>query len=143
MISSRKTMWCGAVVASLAIGGAMAADGQAALEDAVPVTFQGVQVHIDPATGRLRAPDAQQRQALAKVIQQDRKTALAQRPRDEIAARATLRTSRTGQVGAMIQVPDSLLSNVVAERQDDGSLRIAHAPAPTATDGAADREVAP
>ena len=143
-MSSRMSVLGGVVMASLAIGAATAADDrEAPAADATPVMYQGVQVHIDPATGRLRAPSAQQRQALARVIEQDRKAALARRPRDEIAARATLRTSRTGQVAAMIQVPETLVSHVAAERQDDGSLRVSHDAQDPAGDDAAHQEVTP
>lgn len=140
---------CGTALVSLATAGAVAgeapADGATSPDDAVPVAYHGVQVFVDPATGKLQAPSAAQRQALGKVIQQDRAAVLAKRPRDEIAARTTLRTSRSGQVYALMQVPDSHFSNLVAERQADGSIRIDHQhdAEQHATDAAADQEVTP
>jgi len=140
---------CGTVLVSLATAGAVAGeariDGAASPDDAVPVAYHGVQVFVDPATGKLQAPNAAQRQALGKVIQQDRAAALAKRPRDEIAARSTLRTSRTGQVAALVQVPESHFSHLVAERQADGSIQVEHRhdAEQRATDVVAEQEVTP
>ncbi|TWT20193.1 hypothetical protein FQY83_10655 [Luteimonas marina] len=140
---------CGTVLVSFAAAGVIAGetqvDGAASPDEAMPVTYHGVQVFVDPATGKLQAPSAAQRQALGKVMQQDRAAALARRPRDEIAARSTLRTSRTGQVAALVQVPDSHFSHLVAERQADGSIRINHGnePEQQATDAVAEQEVTP
>lgn len=96
------------------------------------VMFQGVQVAIDPATGRLREPTDAERQALTRAMQQkqaaDAVTPLAagQRPRNAAEAKATLKTHRTGRVGMSMQVPEDQLNYLEAERQADGRLSIHH-----------------
>ncbi|MBB3227910.1 hypothetical protein FHW69_002542 [Luteibacter sp. Sphag1AF] len=117
-------------------GSAYAADAQKPATQSV--TVQGVQVSIDPATGRLRAPTAEERAALAQAagarsLQQD---AFVGQPLTEADAKSTFRTVqfKNGARANAVKVPASLMSSVVAERQPDGSLSIHHddgqAPAP-------------
>lgn len=119
-----------AAVAALFAAGVTAGEVAGEAPETTEVTFNGVQVHIDPKTGRLRAPTAAERQALSRAIKHDlgAESILTRgRPADEIAARATLRTSRSGRVGAVMQLPYSHASFLVAERQADGSIAVQHA----------------
>lgn len=100
------------------------------------VTVQGVQVAIDPATGQLVAPTAEQRAALSRAMLEQSAAAPAARsmrradatPRNEAEARQTLRTIRLHNGGQALgmEVPESLMSSLVAERRADGSLDIHH-----------------
>ncbi|WP_266156351.1 post-PEP-CTERM-1 domain-containing protein [Dyella silvatica] len=121
----------------LLIGGAIAAEKTPAQTAPQSVTVQGVQVAIDPATGRLREPTAAEREALSKAMQQNaqqqsRAAAMSGntfvRPLTEQDAKATTRTLRlrNGTEVVGMDLPESLVSNLVAEQQADGSLRIHH-----------------
>ncbi len=125
---------CGAFVLTPAVA---AVDGQHQVHKPASRTASasvhqqhGVQVAIDPATGRLRAPTAADRKALSKVVQRDRALQAARpgmdRPQTEAQAKATLRTSSRGQVGAMMQVPESHMNYLTVERRADGSLSVHH-----------------
>jgi hypothetical protein len=126
-----------ALAGMFVVGAANAADkGTAApAQAAVSVNVQGVQVAIDPATGRLVEPTAVQRTALSEAMQQRaERNALAPRqagaaPRNEAEARATLRTVRlnNGTTVVGMDLPEDLMSSLVAERNADGSLSIHHA----------------
>lgn len=102
----------------------------AAGQEAGTVAAQGVQVAIDPVTGRLVAPSDAQRQALsaAMLTQPNRLSANAvqQRPMTEADAARTLKRSSTGRYAAVMQLPESLSSSLVAEKQADGSIAIHH-----------------
>lgn len=113
-----------------------AAEPQTATQDTA-VTVQGVQVAIDPATGQLVAPTAEQRAALSRaMLEQQSAAAPAARgmrrvdatPRNEAEAQQTLRTIRLQNGGQALgmEVPESLMSSLVAERRADGSLNIHH-----------------
>ncbi|TCV92299.1 hypothetical protein EC912_1074 [Luteibacter rhizovicinus] len=109
-------------------GSAYAADTPQAAQQTV--TLQGVQVAIDPATGRLREPTAAERAALsqaigAKALQQ---SAFVGQPLNEVEARSTFKKVqfRNGATATSVKVPASLMSSVVAERLPDGSLAIHH-----------------
>lgn len=142
-----------AVIAALFGTAAMATDqrgakavGEAA--ESVPVTFNGVQVYIDPKTGRLREPTATEREALSRALKLDpgaRSVLLQDRPADEIAARATLRTSRAGTVGAVMQLPSNQINFLYATQQEDGSVAIGHDPVDIAdaNEDARGQEVSP
>lgn len=117
----------------------------APVQAATAVNVQGVQVAIDPATGRLVAPTVAQRTALSQAMQQRaQRDAVAPRqpgaaPRNEAEARATLRTVRlnNGRTAIGMDLPENLMSSLVAERAADGSLSIRHAGdtnAPTAAE---------
>jgi hypothetical protein len=88
----------------------------------------GVQAAIDPATGRLRAPTDADRAALSNVSVpvNPNNTAFNSLPKDEAAAAATLRLNPSKGIEATMQVPQSLFSNLVVERQADGTLKIHH-----------------
>lgn len=112
-----------------------AAEPQTATQD-TSVTVQGVQVAIDPATGQLVAPTAEQRAALSRAMLEQSASAPAARgarradatPRNEAEAQQTLRTIRLQSGGKALgmEVPESLMSSLVAERRADGSLNIHH-----------------
>lgn len=107
----------------------------APVQPAISVNVQGVQVAIDPATGRLVQPTAAQRAALSRAMQKraasnavmPRKIGAA--PRNEAEARATLRTVRlrNGRTAVGMDLPENLMSSLFAERKADGSLSIHHA----------------
>ena len=103
------------------------------------VVYQGVQVAIDPATGRLRAPTAAQRRALSAAMLENQARTSA-RPVDEAQARATFKRNR--RTGAMsMQVPESQVSYLTAHRSADGAVEIGHEAVDT--NAAASAEVTP
>jgi hypothetical protein len=121
--------------AGLVLGGWVALAGAAHADDAhapapSTVVVQGVQVAIDPATGRLREPTAAERAALAKAfgVNASKSAQLMAQPRTAADARSTFRTVSlsNGVHAKAVKVPQELMSNVVAERQADGSLRVHH-----------------
>ncbi|CAM5635900.1 hypothetical protein RLIN73S_06215 [Rhodanobacter lindaniclasticus] len=124
-----------AIAGLLMAAGMSAAEPQAATQD-TSVTVQGVQVAIDPATGQLVAPTAEQRAALSRAMLEQSAAAPAARsarranaaPRDEAEARQTLHTIRLQNGGHALgmEVPESLMSSLAAERRADGSLSIHH-----------------
>ncbi len=126
----------GLVLAGLFVSvAANAAEPQAAVPADTMVTVQGVQVAIDPATGRLVAPTAAQSEALSRAMikraaQAPARNALGQpaAPRNEAEARATFRTIqlKNGHQAVAMALPENLMSNLVAERRVDGSLDIHH-----------------
>lgn len=125
-----------AAVAVLGCGGAMASQlakapvAQPPAESAV--MFQGVQVAIDPATGRLREPTDAERAALTKqmlheqALQSVMPRVAGQRPRNAAEARATLKQHKRGLIGMSMQVPENQMNYLSAERAPDGSVRIHH-----------------
>ena len=116
-----------ALGASLIATGAIAAESsrQSARVSTPTVSYQGVQVSIDPATGRIRPPTDAERQVLSTALGV-RNTREAPRPRTEAEALSTLKRSRTGRIAASIQVPESQFNYLVAERNADGTLRVHH-----------------
>ncbi|MGF6493766.1 acyl-CoA thioesterase FadM [Luteibacter sp. 621] len=95
------------------------------------VVVQGVQVAIDPATGRLREPTAEERAALSKAFGAQSVSAAklsAGQPRTAAEAKSTFRSVSldNGVRAKAVRVPQELMSSVVAERQPDGSLSIHH-----------------
>ncbi len=84
-----------------------------------------VVVARDPATGQLRAPTAAEMQALQAKQRQMPVGKSSARPRTEADAARTKRVLSNG--ATRVQVPESLMSSMVATRQADGSLRISHA----------------
>jgi hypothetical protein len=127
----------GLALASLFVAAAAnAAEAQTPTPTDTSVTVQGVQVAIDPATGRLVAPTAAQREALSRAMlqraaQAPARPALGQPvvPRNEAEARTTFRTIqlKNGRQAVGMELPENLMSSLVAERRTDGSLRIHHA----------------
>lgn len=122
----------GLLLATSAVAAEPPADAQA-----TSVTVQGVQVAISPTTGQLVAPSAEQRAALSRAMLQQsanasRRSAVlgeAPQPRNEAEARATFRTIklRNGRTAVGMELPENLMSTLVAERRADGSLSIHHA----------------
>lgn len=94
------------------------------------VMVQGVQVAIDPSTGRLREPTAAERAALSKAFQVNasKSASLSAQPRTAADAKSTFRTVSlsNGVHARAVRVPQELMSSVVAERQPDGSVSIHH-----------------
>lgn len=122
-----------ALATLLVAAAANAAEAPPAPSTDSSVTVQGVQVAIDPATGRLVTPTAAQRNALSHAVQRAAQTpvrAVGQPvvPRNEAEARATFRTIhlKNGRTAVGMALPENLISNLVAERRADGSLSIHH-----------------
>ena len=95
------------------------------------VVVQGVQVAIDPSTGRLREPTAEERAALSKAFGTQGVTASklsVGQPRTAAEAKSTFRTVSLGNGihAKAVRVPQELMSSVVAERQPDGTLSVHH-----------------
>lgn len=117
---------------------AMAPKAQAPSEPAVDagtaaantVNYQGVMVSIDPATGRLREPTAEEREKLAAAIRQQGAASVSagstSPPLNEEQARATLRRRTKGPPGLSMQLPMSRESYLMVDRKADGSLDIHH-----------------
>lgn len=135
MDTKRAMRNSGLAIAGLFMATAVsAAEPQTATQD-TPVTVQGVQVAIDPATGQLVAPTAEQRAALSRAMLEQAAAPAARgarradaTPRNEAEAQQTLRTIRLRNGGQALgmEVPESLMSSLVAERRADGSLSIHH-----------------
>jgi hypothetical protein len=132
----------GLVLSGLFVAGAANAADQKPVQVAeTSVLVQGVQVAIDPATGQLVAPTAAQRAALSAAMVQRAAASqapaarglstadLAAAPRNESEALKTFRTLRLrdGRTAVGMDLPESLMSSLVAERRADGSLDIHHA----------------
>lgn len=112
-----------AAVATLAASGAATAAKPVSKAKPTTVVYQGVQVAIDPATGRLRAPNAVERQALSRALVKGQSRSA--RPADESQARATFRRDRrTGMMS--MQVPETQVSYLTAHRNADGKLEVGH-----------------
>jgi hypothetical protein len=96
------------------------------------VVVQGVQVAIDPSTGRLREPTAEERAALARAFAAPNATAASKlavgQPRTAAEAKSTFRSVSLGNGvrAKAVRVPQELMSSVVAERMPDGTLSIHH-----------------
>ena len=135
-----QTKWVrrslGLAIAGLMLSAAANAAEPPAATSATSVTVQGVQVAIDPVTGQLVAPTAEQRAALSRAMLEQAAAAPATRsalrraavPRNEAEARQTTRTIRLQNGGQAVgmAVPESLMSSLVAERHADGSVSIHH-----------------
>lgn len=122
-----------AAVTALATGGvAMAAPPMAKAKQQATVAYHGVQVAIDPATGRMRTPTAADRQALREAIQRDQARSRAtgyvagQRPRTDSEALSTLKVSKKGRIGMAMQVPESQFNYLTATQDADGRVHVRH-----------------
>lgn len=80
----------------------------------LPVTVAGMQVSVDPETGRLRPPTAAEAKALAAAFQQAYGGAA------RLSKKTLVRRSGDGMLTA--QVDFSLLDHYVAERLPDGTI---------------------
>jgi hypothetical protein len=123
---------CGLMLSGLLIAGAAyAGEPTSAASKQTSVSVQGVQVAIDPATGRLVAPTAAQRAALSRAMLSqpaavNARTGMALRPQTQADALKTLKRSSTGKFAASMQVPQNMMNGLVAERQANGSIAIRH-----------------
>jgi hypothetical protein len=139
MRSTTMIQTMGWSLAAVLLGGvAQAQSAEPASQPQTTVTVQGVQVAIDPATGRLREPTPAERAALSKALAtqaaQPRSSQLAVsgtdfvRPLTEQDARATTRKLRlsSGTEVTEMAVPESLVSSLVADKQADGSVLVHH-----------------
>ena len=96
---------------------AVAAEPQTAQD----ITFSGVKVAVDPATGKLRPlTPAEERALSAALLKSDK--AFPGQPRDEKEAAATKRVHRDGTV--QVQVPASVMTELRAVQDADGTLRL-------------------
>ena len=86
---------------------------------------QGMKVAIDPATGRIRTPTAEEIQQLRATVAPARSSLAPIAPATAAEARQTIQLTATGAV--MAQVPEELMSAMVATRRADGSLQVGHA----------------
>lgn len=90
----------------------------------------GVQVAIDPATGKLREPTAAERAAYSKAFQarQARLSAISGQPLTNADAKTTLRkvTLSNGVKATGVRLPQSRMTSLVATRAADGTITIKH-----------------
>ncbi len=118
-------------------GAATAGEQKPVAPPLASINVQGVQVAIDPATGRLVAPTAEQRAALSRaMLEPSAASAPTARaglrsigaPRNEAEALQTFRNIRlqNGRQAIGMDVPESLMSGLEAERAADGSVNIHH-----------------
>ncbi len=140
MKSKRMARAIAPVLIGLLVCGAATAAEQKPVthaESKISVAVQGVQVAIDPETGRLVAPSEAQREELSRGMREQAaggnlraRTAsgLSAAPHNELEARATEHKVRltSGRMATGMQVPESLMSDLVAERRRDGGLNIHH-----------------
>ena len=115
---------------------ANAAEQKPAVRSPASINVQGVQVAIDPATGRLVEPTAEQRAALSRAMLEESVKAPAARaglrrtaaPRNEAEAQRTLRTIRLkdGRTAMGMEVPENLMNDLLVERSADGASHIHH-----------------
>ena len=130
----RKNRFCSAglaVVATLAgTGVALAAQPPAKITAPIaasaPVAQHGVQVAIDPATGRVRTPTAADRQALGNQASSNRVGMTDRRPQNDAEAATTIKRNRAGRIGMSMQVPESQFNYLTAKINADGSVSIQH-----------------
>jgi len=112
------------------VGAAHAADKPSTQATPHAVAMQGVQVAIDPATGKLREPTAAERATYSKAFQarQNRGTSLSTQPRTNADAMKTTRkiTLHSGAHATGMRLPQERMSSVVATHAADGSISIHH-----------------
>lgn len=99
---------------------AVAAEPQAVA--AQEVTFSGVKVAVDPATGKLRPLTPAEERALSGVLLKSGNGAFPGQPRNEKEAAATKRVHRDGTV--QVQVPATVMTEMRAVQDADGTLRL-------------------
>ena len=107
---------------ALAAGMGLACVAHAGEPQDATLYFNGVKVSIDPATGRLRQPTAEELNALrASVKQMPASRSLAKPlPATRADAQRTIRKMRDGSVRA--QISEDMLNTVQATRNADGTL---------------------
>lgn len=127
----------GLVISGLLFSAGVVAAEQTPAAKVSPVSssvgVQGVQVAIDPATGRLVAPTAAQRARLSRaMLNRDAHSKVAgsaAAPRNALEARATFHriTLKSGRTAVGMALPEDRMSSLVAERRADGTVAIHHA----------------
>lgn len=125
-----RTLRLALLSAGLSLTAAAVAAEPPATDDTATGYFAGVKVAIDPATGRLRAPTANEiRQLREAAAAAPAATAMRGKraPRNEAEARQTLRRHATGS-GVMAEVPEDRVSALVATQTADGRVVLQHRP---------------
>lgn len=87
--------------------------------------YQGVKVAIDPTTGRVRPMTADEVAQLRAAVTPSASSLARKGPANEAEALQTMRVTANGT--RVLQVPEDLMSDLVATRRADGSLQIGHA----------------
>jgi hypothetical protein len=126
---NRKTI--AVLMAGLTLGfAAQAAEPQDQV--VTDVTYAGVRVAIDPATGKLRPLTPAENQALSSAILKDRKQAprVAKQPRNATEAGATRRVHSDGSVS--VRVPADQMSEMSATIGADGQVILSEGGTPAA-----------
>lgn len=100
--------------------------------------FNGVKVSIDPATGRLRQPTAEELKALRASVKQMPRSASLDKPlpSSRVAAERTVRKLPDGS--RMATVSEDMLHSVTVARQADGSLTLSEGSAQPAQEAASE-----
>jgi hypothetical protein len=100
--------------------------------------FNGVKVSIDPATGRLRQPTAEELKALRASVKQMPRSASLDKPlpSSRVAAERTVRKLPDGS--RMATVSEDMLHSVTVTRQADGSLTLSEGNAQPAQEAASE-----
>jgi len=126
-----RTLRLALLSASLSLTVAAHAAEPPATDDTATGYFAGVKVAIDPATGRLRAPTANEIRQLRETAGATAPATAAMRgkraPRNEAEARQTVRRHATGS-GVMAEVPEDRMSALVATQTADGRVVLQHRP---------------
>lgn len=112
------------------VGAAQAADTPSTQKAPHAIAAQGVQVAIDPSTGKLREPTAAERVAYSKAAKarQSGVSAFSTQPATRADAMKTAKkvTASNGVKATRVSLPQSMMSSVVATRAPDGSISIHH-----------------
>ena len=126
-----RTLRLALLSAGLSLSAAAHAAEPPATDDTATGYFAGVKVAIDPATGRLRAPTAEEIRQLRTAAATTPAAAPASRgkraPRNEAEARQTVRRHANGS-GVMAEVPEDRMSALVATQTADGRIVLEHRP---------------
>ena len=123
---NRKTI--AVLLAGLTLGfAAQAAEPQ---EQVTDVTYAGVRVAIDPATGKLRPLTAAENKALSDAMLKSPRTArVGNQPRNATEAGRTRRVHADGSVS--VRLPADQMSEVGATVGADGQVTLYEGAAPT------------
>ena len=123
---NRKTI--AVLLAGLTLGfAAQAAEPQ---EQVTDVTYAGVRVAIDPATGKLRPLTAAENKALSDAMLKSPRTArVGNQPRNATEAGRTRRVHADGSVS--VRLPADQMSEVSATVGADGQVTLYEGAAPT------------
>ncbi|MBC7990063.1 MAG: hypothetical protein H7Y19_10845 [Luteimonas sp.] len=127
---NRKTI--AVLLAGLTLGfAAQAAEPQ---EQVTDVTYAGVRVAIDPATGKLRPLTAAENKALSDAMLKSPRTArVGNQPRNATEAGRTRRVHADGSVS--VRVPADQMSQMHATVGADGQVTLHESAAPATSQG--------